>query len=179
MTEQQIITGCINEDRNCQRELYNRFAPKMLAVCMRYSKNKMEAEDLLQDGFIKVFNNVKLYSQSGSFEGWIRRIIVNNALNMIRKGKIDFQNIDENTSFNSADNSENAISKINEKDLLKIIGLLPSGYKYVFNMFAIEGYSHKEIADSLGIEESTSRSQYSKAKKFLQDKITQIEKINI
>jgi len=178
MTEEDLIIGCAEEDRVCQRELYKKYAGKMMVVCMRYSANKMEAEDILQDGFIKIFDNIGKFKSQGSLEGWIRRIIVNIALNKIRANKMHFEEISSKSEIIMNDDST-VVEKLSEQDLLNIINKLPNGYKFVFNMYAIEGYSHKEIAESLGIEEATSRSQYSKAKKYLQQQVYQLEKVKI
>jgi RNA polymerase sigma factor (sigma-70 family) len=177
MSIEDLIEGCKKEDKVCQRELYNMFAGKMMAVCIRYAKDRMEAEDILQDGFIKLFDNVSNFRKEGSFEGWVKRIFVNTALNKIRNKRYDFKEIDNislNLSFDDF-----LIEKMSENDILELINTMPEGYKYVFNLFAIEGFSHKEIADSLGIEEASSRSQYSKAKKYLQQKIISLEKVNL
>ena len=178
MTEEELLKGCIEERQDCQRELYKRFAGKMMVVCLRYAKDKLEAEDMLQDGFIKVFDNVGKFKQEGSLEGWVRRIMVNTALNKIRANKMKFEDISE-TGSHLADGDANIIDKLSEEAILKIISHLPNGYKYVFNMFAIEGFSHKEIAEKLGIEEASSRSQYAKARKYLQNQIIQLEQIKL
>ena len=178
MTEEELLKGCIEERQDCQRELYKRFAGKMMVVCMRYAKDKLEAEDMLQDGFIKVFDNVGKFKQEGSLEGWVRRIMVNTALNKIRTNKMKFEDINE-TGSHLADGDSNVIDKLSEEAILEIISRLPNGYKYVFNMFAIEGFSHKEIAEKLGIEEASSRSQYAKARKYLQNQIIQLEQIKL
>jgi len=174
MSESNIIEGCLNENKIHQSELYKRYSGKMMGVCLRYANSRMDAEDMLQDGFIKIFDNIRKFRQEGSLEGWVRRIMVNNALNKIRANKIQFEDINENGNY-LADSNANIIDKLNEKVLLDIISKLPKGYKYVFNMFVIEGYSHKEIADNLGIEETSSRSQYAKAKKYLQQQINKLE----
>jgi RNA polymerase sigma-70 factor (ECF subfamily) len=178
MTEENLIKGCIAEDRECQRELYKRFSGKMMAVCMRYASSRMEAEDMLQEGFIKVFDNIGKFKMEGSLEGWVRRIMVNNAINKIRANKIKFEELG-NVSDDFLQHDKNIIDKMSEQDILKLISQMPHGYKYVFNMYAIEGLSHKEIADNLGIEEASSRSQYAKAKKYLQQQIIKLEKINL
>lgn len=179
MTEQDLIIGCAKEDKVCQRELYKKYAGKMMVVCMRYSNNRMEAEDILQDGFMKIFDSIGKFKQEGSLEGWIRRIIVNVALNKIRvNNKMHFEEISSKSEIIVNDDSS-VVEKLSEQDLLNIINKLPNGYKYVFNMYAIEGYTHKEIAESLGIEEASSRSQYSKAKKYLQQQVYQLEKVKI
>jgi RNA polymerase sigma-70 factor (ECF subfamily) len=178
MTEENLIKGCLQEDRECQRELYKRFSGKMMAVCMRYASSRMEAEDMLQEGFIKVFDNIGKFKMEGSLEGWVRRIMVNNAINKIRTNKIKFEELG-NVSDDFMQYDKNIIDKMSEQDILKLISQMPQGYKYVFNMYAIEGLSHKEIADNLGIEEASSRSQYAKAKKYLQQQIIKLEKINL
>ncbi|HEY1046697.1 MAG TPA: sigma-70 family RNA polymerase sigma factor [Bacteroidia bacterium] len=178
MKEEDLIKGCLKEDRECQRELYKRFSGKMMAVCMRYAGNRMEAEDMLQDAFIKVFDNIGKFKNEGSLEGWVRRIVVNTAINKIRANKVRFEELgEENDGFLHHD--KNIIDRMSEKDILKLISEMPQGYKYVFNMYAIEGLSHKEIADNLGIEEASSRSQYAKAKKYLQQQLIKLEKINL
>jgi RNA polymerase sigma-70 factor (ECF subfamily) len=178
MTEENLIKGCLQEDRECQKELYKRFSGKMMAVCMRYASSRMEAEDMLQEGFIKVFDNIGKFKMEGSLEGWVRRIMVNNAINKIRSNKIKFEELG-NVSDEFMQYDKNIIDKMSEQDILKLISQMPQGYKYVFNMYAIEGLSHKEIADNLGIEEASSRSQYAKAKKYLQQQIIKLEKINL
>lgn len=140
---------------------------------MRYTANKEQAQDILHDGFIKVLTHFKSYSGEGSLEGWIRRVIVNTALEFLRKNdalKKSADLADYYDSF-SAGNDLNAISQLNAKEIIGMIQELPAGYRTVFNLFAIEGYSHKEIGEQLGITESTSRSQYVRAKQLLQKKI--------
>ncbi len=178
MKEEDLITGCIKEDRNCQKELYKRFAGKMMVVCLRYANNRMEAEDMLQDGFIKIFDNIAKFKREGSLEGWVRRIMVNTAINKIRSNKVRFEGIDDDHD-DYQDHDRNVVDRMSEQDILGLINKMPQGYRYVFNMYAIEGFSHKEIADSLGIEEASSRSQYAKAKKYLQNQIIKLEKINL
>lgn len=178
MTEEELLKGCLEERQECQRELYKRFAGKMMVVCTRYAKDKLEAEDMLQDGFIKVFDNIGKFKHEGSLEGWVRRIMVNTALNKIRTNKMKFEDIGE-TGTQLVDGDANIIDRLSEEAILEIISRLPNGYKYVFNMFAIEGFSHKEIAEQLGIEEASSRSQYAKARKYLQNQIIQLEQIKL
>ncbi len=145
---------------------------------MRYGNSRMEAEDMLQDGFIKVFDNISKFKMEGSLEGWVRRIMVNTAINKIRSNKVRFEEISEQTGGTDA-HDKDIVDRMSEQDILRLISLMPQGYRHVFNMYAIEGYSHKEIADSLGIEEASSRSQYAKAKKYLQQQIIKLEKINL
>lgn len=174
MKESALVKKCIDGDQKAQRALFEMYAPKMLGVCLRYAKNQEQAEDVLQDGFIKVFNNLSKYSGSGSLEGWVRRIMVNTSLDQIRKevkfqDNIDFEEVDfkvETKSF--------IVEGLMAEDLLLLINSMPDGYKTVFNLFAIEGYSHKEIADQLSITENTSKSQYSRARSFLQQKLKEL-----
>ncbi len=178
MTEEDLIKGCLKEDRECQKELYQRFSGKMMAVCLRYAGNRMEAEDILQEGFIKVFDHIGKFKREGSLEGWIRRIMVNTSINKIRSNKVRFEELG-NESDEFLHHDKNIIDKMSEKDILNLVSQMPSGYRYVFNMYAIEGLSHKEIAANLGIEEASSRSQYAKAKKYLQQQLIKLEKINL
>ena len=144
------------------------FSSKMYAICLRYTKNQMDAEDILQDGFVKLFNNLYKFRGEGSFEGWVRRIFVNTAIEHLRKNNIKFTDSD---SFEEAiaDKQKSALDCLYEKDLIKTSMKLSDGYRTVFHMYAVEGYSHKEIAGKLGITESTSKSQFSRAKAILRD----------
>lgn len=173
MTEKELIQGCIREDRECQLELFNLYAGKMLTVTRRYARHHLEAEDLLQDAFIKVFNNLDRFEGKGSFEGWIRRIVVNTALKNYNRSSFKKENIGLPEYHDTPVNPE-AISNLGEEELLKEIAALPDGYRIVFNLYVIEGYSHKEIAEELGIGESTSRSQLVKARKMLQERLADL-----
>ncbi len=168
-SENTQIQKCIEGCRKSQKELYDFYAAKMFAFCLRYAKNDMDAEDILQDGFVKIFTNLDKYRADGSFEGWLRRIMVNTAIEHIRKNKINNQDISENIENTVKDKYANALDKLFEKELVNIASTLSDGYKAVFNMYAIEGYSHKEIAKQLGITESTSKSQFSRAKSILRN----------
>jgi RNA polymerase sigma factor (sigma-70 family) len=170
-SDEELIAGCKAGQRDSQKILYKRFASKMLGVCMRYTHNKEEAEDLLQEGFIKVFRSIPQFTGSGSFEGWIRKIMVNTALESMRKRKIEFSAEDIQDLSNEHQNDAEVMSKIGLKDLLGMIQQLSPGYQAVFNLYAIEGYQHKEIAELLGISEGTSKSQLARARIILQDKI--------
>ena len=171
MTIEELIKGCIDKNPVAQKELYETFKGKMMGVCLRYAEDRDEAHDILQNGFIKVFENLAMFKNAGSFEGWVRRIMVNTALENFRKNKAQKQNVDiANVGyFLKSDNDTG--STINANDLLKMIQQLPVGFRTVFNLFAIEGYSHKEIADMLEITEGTSKSQYSRARTHLQEMI--------
>jgi len=151
-----------------QQELYQRFASKMYGVCLRYAGNAEEAEDILQDGFIKVFNKIDSYRGEGSFEGWIRRIFVNTAIEHFRK-RIYLQPITDTEENTIQGKYLSALDHMAEKDIIHLVQQLSPGYRTVFNMYVVEGYTHRQIADALGISEGTSKSQLSRAKLILQD----------
>ncbi|MDB5232852.1 MAG: polymerase ECF-type sigma factor [Chitinophagaceae bacterium] len=158
--------------------LFEQFAGKMMAVCMRYASDTAQAEDMLQEGFIRVFNYIGQFKFEGSFEGWIRRIMVNSALKSLQKKRIDFKEItDRDNSFSSPE--PYAYNNLGEDELMKLINDLPDGYRIVFNLNVIEGYSHEEIATMLNIQASTSRSQLVKARKMLQQQILNLQKIAV
>lgn len=176
MTERELIEGCIREDHRCQMEIFRRYAGKMMAVCRRYARHELEAEDILQDAFIKVFDNLGKFKFKGSFEGWIRRIVINTALKnfqraSFQKEQLGLGNYDEQSI------DPEAVSHLQEEELLNLISKLPDGYRIVFNLYVIEGYSHKEISEMLKIGESTSRSQLVKARKMLKEQILKIQMI--
>ena len=168
MTEQAILAGCLNNDPVAQRELYNRYSPKMLSVCYRFAPHREDAEDMLQEGFIRVFTQIQSFRNSGSFEGWIRRIIVHTCINFLKKHKKFNESLDLAYVVNIQVKEETVPSLMLARQVVECIRLLPVGYRTVLNLYAIEGYSHKEIADMLDIEESTSRSQYTRAKTMLE-----------
>jgi RNA polymerase sigma-70 factor (ECF subfamily) len=167
-SESDLIEGCIKGDRKMQYELYERFAPKMYGVCLRYAANTEEAEDILQEGFIKVFRKISSYRGDGSFEGWIRRIFVNTAIEQFRK-KTYLQPITEQEEGSIEGKYTSVLDNMAEKDIIKLIQQLSPGYRTVFNMYVIEGYTHKQISEALNISEGTSKSQLSRAKLILQD----------
>lgn len=174
MDEQALIKDCLKGNPIAQRKLFEKFAPRMMSVCLRYMKDGQEAEDVLQDGFIKIFQKLNAYENTGSLEGWIRRIIVNTALDQLRKNsKFGYTDDVDEVSY-KIENNDFTVEGLMAQDLMKLIGQMPEGYKVVFNMFAIEGYSHKEIADLLGITESTSKSQYSRARAHLREKLEKL-----
>ena len=166
----------MREDRKCQIELFRRFAGKMLTVCRRYARHRLEAEDILQDAFVKVFDNLDKFQHKGSFEGWVRRIVVNTALKNYQKSSFQRERIGLE-SYDDRPVDPEAISHLQEEELLNLVTQLPDGYRVVFNLYVIEGYSHKEIADMLEIGESTSRSQLVKARKLLKEKILKLQTI--
>jgi len=167
-SDTDLLEGCIRGDRKMQRELYNRFAPKMYGVCLRYAGSAEEAEDILQEGFIKVFRKIASYRGEGSFEGWIRRIFVNTAIEYYRK-KTYLQPITEHEENSVEGKYLSVLDNLAEKDIINLVQQLSPGYRTVFNMYVVEGYTHKQIADVLGISEGTSKSQLSRAKQILQE----------
>ena len=178
MTEEQLIKGCVQNDVACQRLLFERYAGKLMTICLRYSCDKSEAEDMLQDAFIKIFSHIRQYKFEGSLEGWMKRIVVNCALKTIQKKKTRFIEISNHDA--AAPQSDSfVLSSLTEDELIKMISSLPDGYRIVFNLYVMEGYSHDEIAEMLGIQAATSRSQLVKARKLLQKQILLNQKIAI
>ncbi len=168
MTEQSIIAGCLHNDAASQKELYNKYSPKMLSVSYRFAHNREDAEDMLQEAFIKVFSQIHTFQNKGAFEGWIRRIVVHTCINFLKKNKKFSENVDIAYATTIYVKEETVPSIMQAKQVVECIKLLPLGYKTVLNLYAIEGYSHKEIGNLLDIEESTSRSQYTRAKAMLE-----------
>lgn len=175
----QLIAACKKQNRNAQKELYEQFAPKMMGVCLRYSNNRENAEDLLHDGFIQAFTHISSFQGKGSFEGWLRKIFVNLALQNFRdekKSKLinsDVNDLNIEIVDHVEENIEDIIG-ISNSEILKIIAELPQGYRAVFNLYVFEDMSHREIGQMLGITEVASRSQYSRAKSLLKKKIQSI-----
>ena len=169
--EHELINGCRARDRTAQKRLYDTFSSKMYALCCRYVKDSMEAEDVLITAFTKILDKIDQYKHEGSFEGWIRRIVVNESLTYLRRNR----NMYLETELEAADyepDYQSLSDSLEAEDLLKMISELPSGYRIVFNLYAIDGYSHKEIAEQLGISENTSKSQLSRARTYLQKLLT-------
>jgi RNA polymerase sigma-70 factor (ECF subfamily) len=169
MTEEVLLQGCLNNDAYAQQELYYKYSPKMLSVCYRYSKSREDAEDMLQEGFIKVFTQIHKFENRGSLEGWILRIIVHTCINHLKKNKKFNEHIDLAYAGDILIKEDNIPAIIQAKQVVESIRSLPIGYRTVLNLYAIEGYSHKEIGFMLEIEESTSRSQYTRAKNMLEE----------
>lgn len=169
MTEESILKGCLKNDAVAQKELYNRYSPKMLAVCYRFAHNREDAEDMLQEGFIKVFSQIHTFRNQGAFEGWVRRIIVHTCINNLKKNKKFNESVDIIHATSMQVREESVPSIVQAKQVVECIRVLPIGYRTVLNLYAIEGYSHREIGAMLDIEESTSRSQYTRAKQMLED----------
>jgi RNA polymerase sigma factor (sigma-70 family) len=173
-TIHELVNKCKAGDRKAQELLYKQFAAKMLGVCMRYATDRMEAEDMLQNGFIRIFNKINDYRGDGSFEGWVRRIMVHSSIEYYRKHHKMMQMVDMDT-VNEPSAEGTAGSNLDAKDLLALIQQLAPGYRIVFNLFAIEGYSHKEIGEILGITEGASKSQVSRARSILREQILKTE----
>jgi len=171
-----IIKGCAKNNPMSQKELYDTFSGKMFGVCLRYSNNQEDAQDILQDGFVKIFEKIGQYQGKGSFEGWMRRIMVNTALERYR-GQMKYISSDDNTlAVLSNHNYNNTAEMLNEKDLMIFVQDLSPRYRIVFNLYAIEGYSHKEISQMLDITEGTSKSNLSRARLILQEKVAKYYK---
>jgi RNA polymerase sigma factor (sigma-70 family) len=166
-TEDELIKGCVRRDRNAQKRLYETYSSKMYALCYRYVKDSMEAEDVLVTAFTKILDRIDQYKGEGSFEGWIRRVVVNEALTYLRRNRSMYLETDIEAAHREPD-YQSISDHLEAEDLLKMIQELPSGYRIVFNLYAIDGYSHKEIAEQLGISENTSKSQLSRARTYLQ-----------
>ncbi len=173
--EAELIKGCRQNERAAQKALYEQMAGKMLALCCRYVKDRLEAEDVLITAFTKMFERIDQFKGEGSFEGWLRKIVVNEALSYLRKNKSMYLM----TEIEAADREpdfDHMGTQLEAEDLLKLVATLPAGYRIVFNLYAIDGYTHKEIAAQLGISENTSKSQLSRARIYLQNKLLEIEK---
>ncbi|MEI6047319.1 MAG: RNA polymerase sigma factor [Bacteroidota bacterium] len=178
MSERQIIEGCANRERKAQQVLYDKYSRFLLGVCLRYAGDKAEAEDILQDSFLKIFFNINDFSGTGSFKGWLRKVAVNTAITHYHKNlKYRYYvDIEEYVSV------ETGVSSFEEdfftsEELFKVLNELPTGYRMVFNLYAVEGYKHKEIAEILGIDTNTSKSQYSRAKSVIRDKLEKLGKL--
>ena len=171
----ELIEACVKGDRLAQRNLYDIFSKRMYMVCLRYTKSQQEAEDVLQDSFIKIFKNLEGYRGDSRLDYWIKRIVVNTALNSKRKKLYMYPMVDIDDVKNDYDHSKE-LSGFQMEELLNMIRELPTGCRTVFNLFAIEGYSHKEIAEMLDVSEGTSKSQFSRARKLLQEKIAEEDK---
>ncbi|MBR3980497.1 MAG: RNA polymerase sigma factor [Bacteroidales bacterium] len=179
-TDEEIIDGCLRNDRKMQKALYDKYASKMFAVCLRYSRSRDEASDVLQEGFMKVFTKIEQFSREHSFEGWIRRVMTNTAITYYYKNK----QINEQKDINEVneleiENVDFRESEFSNEELMGVIQELPDAYRIVFNMFAIEGYKHKEIAELLQIEVSTVKTQYHRARHMIQEKLQKLGKERI
>ncbi len=173
----KIIESCIKGDRQSQKALYDLLAPRMFPLCIRYVGDRSLAEDLLQDGFVTLFTHLKNYKGEGSFEGWARKIFVTTALMHLRKKDALKMSEDLEAVRGMKTGTASQIQNLGYKELMTLVASLPTGFRTVFNMYVVEGYSHKEIGDMLGISETTSRTQLSRARIWLQNKIREIENV--
>lgn len=169
--EQELVKGCIAGDRRIQQKLYNTYAGKMLVLCNRYCRTSAEAEDILQDAFIKIFAKIDTFRFECPLSAWIRTIVVNTAINHIRKEKDLALSVDIDHAYHVENNLTSAISTMNYNELIGLVRSLPIGCQTVFNLYAIDGYDHAEIGEKLGISVGTSKSQYARAKGLLQKKL--------
>lgn len=178
MSDHQIIEGCAKHESKAQQLLYDKYSRFLLGVCLRYSSDKAEAEDILQDSFIKIFINIKDFSGTGSFIGWLRKVTVNTAITHYHKN-LKYRYHVEIEDYVSAETGVSSFEEdfFTSDELYKVLGELPAGYRIVFNLYAVEGYKHKEIAEILGIDTNTSKSQYSRAKAVIRDKLEALGKI--
>lgn len=178
MTEQQIIDGCRAENYRAQKQLYRQYSPLMMGLCMRYASSREVAEDILQDSFIKVFQKFDLYKEDGPLGAWIRRVVLNTALQHYRDTKNLRMHVQIDTAYDVSSDFDDALTMLSIEELSQKIQRLPDGCRLVFNLYAIEGYKHNEIADQLNISSGTSKSQYSRARSLLQQMIQAEEKVS-
>lgn len=174
----EIIEGCVRGEKRGQDQLYKKFSSLLFGICLRYAKNKMEAQDVLQDVFVKIYQNIHTYHHDGSFEGWLRRIAVNTSITYYRRNlKHAFQEDVDDLIHRKEDPLQMEDLEFTKEEMMLCIAKLPAGYKTVFNLYVIEGYMHKEIADMLEIDVNTSKSQLSRAKNYLQRELAEISKV--
>lgn len=166
-SDSELIQGCKNNDRKYQELLYRKFAKKMYGICLSYAKDRSMAQEILQDGFVKVFKKIDTFKEQGSLEGWIRRIITNTALDYLRQKSKLYEFIDDNKEVEEERLDNSILENINADGIFNLIKQLPEGAKAVFNLYAVEGYSHKEIAEKLEITEGTSKSQFKRARSLM------------
>lgn len=168
ISDEKLVKGCLKGDALYQKTLFEKFSPRMLGIAQRYTKNSDEAHDILQETFIKVFNNLIKYKHNGSLEGWVRKICVNSSLDYLRKNKnLKFNDDVSELEYKLQSTETNILEELAAEDLMGILSQLPEGYKAVFNLFVIDGFSHKEIAEQLEISVNTSKSQFSRARGLL------------
>lgn len=171
LSDEQLIKGCLNGDKKAQRALYEQYKVMLFGVCLRYGNDRAEAEDLLQEGFIKIYSDLYQYRPKSALGAWMRRVVVNVALQHIRKKKNHFKTVEIEQIADSYEADDAVFSSMRAKALIRMVQQLPDGYRTVFNLYAIEGYSHKEIAEKLDITVNTSKSQLSRAKSVLRKMI--------
>ncbi len=166
-----LIKECISDNRTAQKQLYDMYRIKMYTLCLRYMSNKLDAEDMMQEGWIKVFRQIKTYDPNrGNFYSWIKRIFINTNLEFLRKKRLQFEEVSDNIAL-STNLSNKPLHDMSVQELVKMLQSLPNGYRSVFNLYVLEGYTHKEIGEILNISPNTSKTQLMKAKKIMQAKI--------
>ncbi len=175
--DEKLIADCLSGKRKAQSELYNRYAPVLYGICLRYASSHFEAQEMLQEGFIKVFSSLSSFSSKGSFEGWVKRIVVNNALNYIRSNSsqklfADFKDAEEMADI--VTETDESSPPPDTETMLRLIQQLPEGYRMIFNLYVFENFTHKEIAETTGISENTSKTQLMRARQLLQKKISEL-----
>ena len=175
MSDEELVQRCVRKEAQAQEYLFKTFSGRMLGLCNRYTDSVEEAEDIMQDAFVKIFQKIDTFKGNGSLEGWMKRIMVNTALDAFRKSKNFRHSIDIDTIEYTSETNQHVLESMGAKDLMKLLKTMPKGFRTVFNLYAVEGYAHKEIASMLEITESTSKSQYSRARAYLQ-KMLQTEK---
>ncbi len=176
MTDSELLVGCLDGSQRHQKALYDRYAPYMMGVCMRYASCEEEAEDLLQEGFVTVFRKLGAFEGRGELGGWLRKIFLNTALMNFRKTKHLQQQMELEAGRYAADGGEDPFDKASAADLMRMMQELPAGARLIFNLYAVEGFEHHEIAEQLGVSVGTSKSQYSRAKALLREKIEKDER---
>lgn len=175
MSDQDLVQECVKSNPAAQKVLYERYYSRMLALCLRYSDSKDDAKDSLHDGFILLFSKIESYSGKGSFEGWMRRVFVNNMLMKFRKRDVFKESVSVDDVTWNVPVKEDVFEKIGSKNIIKLISQMPQGYKVVFNMIVIEGYSYKEVAQKLNVSEVSVRSQLSRGRMWLKERILKME----
>lgn len=178
MSDLEIIEGCAKHNRKAQQELYDQYSRLLLGICLRYASDKAEAEDILQESFLKIYFNIKDYSGTGSFVGWLRKVAVNTAITHYHKN-LKYRYHVEIEDYLSVESGSTGFEEdfFTSDELFRVLNELPPGYRMVFNLYAIDGYKHKEIAEMLGIDTNTSKSQYSRAKASIREKLEKLGRI--
>ncbi|MFM7723595.1 MAG: RNA polymerase sigma factor [Bacteroidota bacterium] len=175
MEDVQLVKECLSGKARAQKTLFDKFAPRMMALCFRYMKDKDEAEDAFQIGMVKVFSKLTEFKFEGPLEGWVRRIMVNSCLDQLRRNQRFIADVTYDDVAYKLEVQETVTSSLNTEVLMGLVQAMPTGYRVVFNLFAIEGFSHQEIAEQMGISESTSKSQYLRARAYLRQRIEEKE----
>lgn len=179
ISDSELIKGCLEGKKEVQKQLYQKHASTMLGICLRYFQTREEAEDALQEGFIRVFTNLVSFRNEGSLEGWIKRIMVNTSLNLVRNQMKHQFHMDIEDAEGDLSEEEEITGNISRDEMLRLLQELPNGYRMVFNLYEIEGYSHKEIAEALSVTVSTSKTQLLKARKLLQKKLNNLNRVAV